>query len=116
MVTFNTELNQLPQCKYDSEQIQHLFVHLFTNSAEAKRDATISLKSHLNENKIVLDIEDNGPGFPENIKNDPFGSKTDKKGSYGLFLCKSIIDRHNAEMEILDSKTGAKIRITLPVN
>jgi len=116
MATFNTELNQLPQCKYDSEQIQHLFVHLFTNSAEAKRDVTISIKSHLIEGKIVLDIEDNGPGFPENIKDDPFGSKTDRKGSYGLFLCKSIIDRHNAEMEILDSKTGAKIRITLPVN
>jgi len=116
MVTFNTELNQLPQCKYDSEQIQHLFVHLFTNSAEAKRDVTISIKSHLIEGKIVLDIEDNGPGFPENIKDNPFGSKTDRKGSYGLFLCKSIIDRHNAEMEILDSKTGAKIRITLPVN
>jgi signal transduction histidine kinase len=115
-VTFNTELNQLPTCKYDSEQIQHLFVHLFTNSVEAKRDATISIKSYLEDDKIVLDIEDNGPGFPEAIKNDPFGSKVDRKGSYGLFLCKSIIDRHKAEMKILDSKTGTKIRITLPVN
>ena len=116
MVTFNTEMNKLPSCKYDSEQLQHLFVHLFTNSAEAKRDATISIKTYLKDGKIVLDIEDNGPGFPDDIKNDPFGAKRDRKGGYGLFLCKSIIDRHNAEMEILDSKTGAKIRITIPVN
>ena len=116
MVTFNTEMNKLPSCKYDSEQLQHLFVHLFTNSAEAKRDATISIKTYLKDGKIILDIEDNGPGFPDDIKNDPFGAKRDRKGGYGLFLCKSIIDRHNAEMEILDSKTGAKIRITIPVN
>ena len=116
MVTFNTELNKLPSIKYDSEQVQHLFVHLFSNAAEAKRDATISIKSYVKDDKIVLEIEDNGPGFPDDIKNDPFGSKMDRKGSYGLFLCKSIIDRHNAEMEILDSKTGAKIRISLPVN
>ena len=116
MVTFNTEMNKLPSCKYDSEQLQHLFVHLFTNSAEAKRDATISIKTYLKDGKIILDIEDNGPGFPDDIKNDPFGAKRDRKGSYGLFLCKSIIDRHNAEMEILDSKSGAKIRITIPVN
>jgi signal transduction histidine kinase len=114
-VTFNTELNTLPTCNYDSEQLQHLFVHLFTNSVEARRDATISIKSYEEDDNIILDIEDNGPGFPENIKKDPFGSESDRKGSYGLFLCKSIIDRHNAKMEILDSTTGAKIRITLPV-
>ena len=53
-VTFNTELNNLPSCNYDSEQFQHLLVHLFTNSAEAKRDATIMIKSYLDEDKILF--------------------------------------------------------------
>jgi len=115
-VIFSTELNKLPNCNYDSEQIQHLLVHLFTNAAEAKRDATISIKSDFEKEKITLKIKDNGPGFPSKILKDPFGSYMDRKGSYGLYLCKSIVDRHNGTIELENSKEGgAIITITLPV-
>ncbi|MFC2094452.1 ATP-binding protein [Bacteroidota bacterium] len=115
-VTFNTELNNLSNCKFDSEQIQHLLVHLFTNAADAKRDATISIKSDFEKEKITLEIKDDGPGFPSKILKDPFGSAMDRKGSYGLYLCKSIIDRHNGTMELENSnESGALIKIKLPV-
>ena len=115
LVTFNTELNNLSNCNFDSEQIQHLLVHLFTNAAEAKRDATISIKSDFEKEKITLEIRDDGPGFPLKILKDPFGSAMDRKGSYGLYLCKSIIDRHNGTMELENFKDGgALITITLP--
>ncbi len=115
LVTFNTELNNLSNCNFDSEQIQHLLVHLFTNAAEAKRDATISIKSDFEKEKITLEIKDDGPGFPPKILKDPFGSAMDRKGSYGLYLCKSIIDRHNGTMELENFKDGgALITITLP--
>ena len=114
-VTFNTELNNLPNCNFDSEQIQHLLVHLFTNAAEAKRDATISIQSDFEKEKITLEIKDDGPGFPSKILKDPFGSAMDRKGSYGLYLCKSIVDRHNGTMELENFKEGgALITITLP--
>lgn len=115
LVTFNTELNNLPNCNFDSEQIQHLLVHLFTNAAEAKRDATISIKSDFEKENITLEIKDDGFGFPSNILKDPFGSAMDRKGSYGLYLCKSIVDRHNGTMELENSNEGgALITITLP--
>lgn len=116
LITFNTELNKVPNCKYDSEQIQHLLVNLFTNSAEAKRDATINIKSAFDEEKISLKIEDDGPGFPQNILDDPFGSANDRKGSYGLYLCKSIVDRHNGTIQIGNLKDKATVTITLPIN
>jgi signal transduction histidine kinase len=115
LVTFNTELNNLSNCNFDSEQIQHLLVHLFTNAAEAKRDATISIKSDFEKEKITLEIKDNGPGFTPEILKNPFGSAMDRKGSYGLYLCKSIIDRHNGTIELENFKDGgALITITLP--
>jgi signal transduction histidine kinase len=115
LVTFNTELNNLSNCNFDSEQIQHLLVHLFTNAAEAKRDATISIKSDFEKEKITLEIKDDGPGFTPEILKNPFGSAMDRKGSYGLYLCKSIIDRHNGTMELENFKDGgALITITLP--
>jgi signal transduction histidine kinase len=115
LIVFNTELNNLPHCNFDSEQIQHLLVHLFTNTTEAKRDATISIKSDFEKEKLTLKIKDDGPGFPSKILKDPFGSHMDRKGSYGLYLCKSIVDRHNGTMELENSKEGgALITITLP--
>lgn len=115
LITFNTELNNLPNCNFDSEQIQHLLVHLFTNAADAKRDAIIRIKSNFENEKIILEIKDDGPGFPSKILKDPFGSAMDRKGSYGLYLCKSIADRHNGTMGLENSKEGgALITITLP--
>lgn len=115
LITFNVELNKLPKCSYDSEQIQHLLVHLVSNSAEAKRDANIIIRSSVEDNKVILEVGDDGPGFPDKILKNPFNTSADRRGSYGLFLCKNIVDRHNGEMGISNSKTGAHVKISLPV-
>jgi signal transduction histidine kinase len=115
-ITFKTELNSLPTCKYDSEAIQHLLVHLFTNSAEAKEDATIFIRSAVKDNKIIVQVEDDGPGFPKAKINSLFELNAGAKNGYGLFLCKSIIDQHNGTIKILDKPKGAAIQFTLPVN
>lgn len=113
--TFKTQLNNIPVCNYDSEQIQHLLVHILTNSIKAKKDATINIYSSADEKFINLIIEDNGPGISEELKKDLFVSYIPKKNSYGLFLCKSIVDRHNGEIKLLDSEIGTKIQISLPI-
>jgi signal transduction histidine kinase len=62
-ITFQTEFNNIPLCIYDSEQIQNLIVHLFSNSAEARNDANIKVRTFTNESNIFVEIEDNGPGI-----------------------------------------------------
>lgn len=114
--TFKTQLNNLPLCNYDSEQIQHLLVHLFTNSVNAKKDVTINIQSFADDKFINVIVEDNGPGIPEDIKIELLTSYTPRKNTYGLFLCKSIIDRHNGDIKFLDSKLGTKIEFSIPVN
>jgi signal transduction histidine kinase len=113
--TFKTQLNNVPLCNYDSEQIQHLLVHLFTNSVSAKKDATINILSNYDEKFVKVIVEDNGPGVPEDIKKNLFASYTPKKNSYGLFLCKSIVDRHNGDIKLINTDIGTKIEISLPV-
>jgi signal transduction histidine kinase len=114
-VTFKTQLNNIPLCKYDSEQIQHLLVHLFTNSVNVQKDITITIQSLADEKFVHIIVEDNGPGIPEDVRKDLFVSYMPKKNSYGLFLCKSIVDRHNGEIKLHDSETGTKIEISLPI-
>jgi signal transduction histidine kinase len=115
LATFKTQLNTISLCSYDSEQIQHLLVHLFTNSVDAKKDATIQISSKESNGKIILVVEDNGPGIPLEIKGHLFKSYTPKQDSYGLFLCKSIVDRHNGEIRLLESDIGTAIEITIPI-
>lgn len=114
-VTFKTELNNIPHCNYDSEQIQHLLVHLFTNSVNAQKDVTISIQSFADEKFVHIIVEDNGPGIPKDVRKDLFLSYIPQKNSYGLFLCKSIIDKHNGEIKLHDTETGTKIEISIPI-
>jgi signal transduction histidine kinase len=115
-IIFKTEFNNLPLFKYDSEQIQQLLVHLFTNTAEAKPDATISIQTFIEKDKIMVVCSDDGPGIPPNIINLVFNPPSSEKSGYGLFLCKSIVDRHNGEIKILGSDKGTKILFSLPLN
>ena len=115
-IVFKTEFNTIPLCNYDSEQIQHLLVHLFNNSAEARNDATIIVRSFNKDNYIFVQVEDNGPGFPLGKVNPFYEVISEGKTSYGLYLCKSIIDRHSGQIEILEKKPGATIQFSLPVN
>lgn len=115
LVNFKTDFKKLPLCTYDSEQIQHLLVHLFTNSAEAKKDTTILVKTYSDNKQVFVEIEDNGPGFPVD-KVSSFSDLLNRQaGSYGLFLCKSIIDQHNGEINLVEKPQGAAIRFSLPL-
>jgi K+-sensing histidine kinase KdpD len=115
-ITFKTEFNNLPAFKYDSEQIQQLLVHLFSNTAETQSDATINIQTYTEKEKIFVVCSDNGPGIPQKIIGSVFNPPSPEKPGYGLFLCKSIIDRHNGEIKVLDSDKGTKILFSLPLN
>lgn len=115
-ITFNTELNNLPLCNYDSEQIQHLLVHLFTNSATARKDATITIKAFVKSNSILIMVEDNGPGIPADMRKNLFNLFSVGKTSYGLFLCKSIVERHRGTIQLIEKSSGTTFEITLPLN
>jgi len=111
-ITFESDFNKIPEFKYDSEQIEHLLVHLFTNVAEAKPDATIYIKTFTEGNFIKIIVSDNGPGISEELKNNLFKLPTQLNPGYGLFLCKSIMDRHGGEIELIQSEIGTKMQIT----
>ncbi len=115
-VIFKTELNSIPLCEFDSEQLQHLLVHLFSNSAEAKRDTTVVIRTYESNSKVCVEVEDDGPGVPEDLIEQVFTLPTSQKVGYGLFLCKSIIDRHNGDISIKNTNNGTIVQFSLPIN
>jgi signal transduction histidine kinase len=115
-VKFKTELNTLPLCDFDPEQIQHLLVQLINNSVDANNNATIIIRSYSENTHISVEVKDDGPGFPGKILKNPSGIFNLSNGGYGLFLCKSIIDKHNGEIKIQDSDKGASVYFSLPLS
>lgn len=116
-INFHTEFNNLPACIYDSEQMQNLLVHVFSNSAESKFDATVNVKTYSRENKIHVLIEDNGPGIPKEIIDSIFELPAQHKEGYGLFLCKNIIEQHSGEINVVNKpgSGGVLVQFTIPV-
>lgn len=86
----------------------------------------VSLDQH--ENKILLTIEDNGPGIEDNFKQNIFkpfirgeetkseggAQRTSQKGyGLGMALVKRIADLHGVEIEITTSEALGGAKFTL---
>lgn len=114
-IVFKTELNTIPVCHYDSEQIQHLIVNLITNSVNAKIDCKIFIRTKQENDFILIEVEDDGPGIDSALQEILFDTPSEQKKGYGLFMCKNIVDLHNGNIEFINTKNGTLFKIKLPI-
>lgn len=114
-IIFKTELNTIPVCHYDSEQIQHLIVNLITNSVNAKGDCKIFIRTKQENDFILIEVEDDGPGIDSALQEILFDTPSEKKKGYGLFMCKNIVDLHNGTIEFINNGNGTLFKIKLPI-
>lgn len=106
----------------DQDLLTSLLVNLVENSIKAVgENGWIALSSYLQNNHVVLEVEDNGIGIPEEdiariteafYVVDQSRSRTMGGLGLGLSLCSQIISLHQAKMHI-ESKlhSGTKISI-----
>ena len=72
-----------------------------SNSKKKKKvHITVSKKS----NFFLVDIEDNGDGFPKNREKlfEPYITHKLNGTGLGLAICKKIVEDHNGEIDLLD--------------
>ena len=81
----------------------------------------IKLKTYAEDNHVIVEIEDNGPGIPEHIRSrifEPFfTTKPPGKGTgLGLHISHDIIaNRHHGQL-LVESKPGmTKFKAVLPI-
>lgn len=94
--------------------------HIIKNAMDAcKQNGMITIKTTTEGDKVILSIEDNGLGIPEeNLDKifDPFFSTHEKRMGMGLPLIKQIVSEHLGEIRV-NSKVnrGTKFEIIFPV-
>jgi C4-dicarboxylate-specific signal transduction histidine kinase len=93
--------------------MEQVLINLILNAVEACEKITnakvrISAEKKL-DGKIFIRVSDNGPGIPEDIREDifvPFYT-TKKEGSgIGLSLSKQIMTLHGGKIQISGNETG----------
>ena len=114
----------LPLVQSDIQQINHLFMNIILNAAQAmegKGRLTVKTRLMPDLKRICIEISDTGPGIPEdilpNIFEQFFTTKEEGKGTgLGLSLAYSIVKNHGGNI-MAKSKPGqgATFIIKLPV-
>ena len=75
-------------------------------------NARVKILVHRDEDHIVLDINDNGRGIPEEISTKIFEAK---KGNVGLWLVHRITEMTNGSISLNREQNGASYTIKIPI-
>ena len=125
-ITINTNLEEnLPFIQASQTELQQVFLNLINNAVDAmdkKGGGTIDITSRLDEDNILINFADNGPGIHRNnlarIFDPFFTTKPVGKGTgLGLSICYGIIKKMGGEINVQsfnDKGTTFSIRIPVP--
>jgi two-component system, NtrC family, sensor kinase len=119
--------SHLPVLKADPNQLQQLFLNLFTNAIDAMKEGgqlkitTRHIPEDADHASAEIVIEDSGMGInQEHVKNlfrPFFSTKEFGKGSgLGLAICQEIVKVHGGQIEVESQEgVGTRFTIRLPV-
>ncbi len=125
-IVLNKDEN-LPKISVDPQKMRAVFQNLIENSIKyTKAGGTITIEFHMQTPEIMgVKVMDNGIGIPKDQQSNIFNrffradnaKALDPEGSgLGLFIVKTIIQRHKGEMTFESSEgKGTIFHITLPL-
>ena len=114
----------LPWIEAHAGQVQQVVLNLIQNSRDAlngyRVQGVIKVRTYGRDNRVVLEVEDNGPGIPEDIQKrifEPFFStKTNGQGTgLGLSICAGIAKEHGGELRLEKRLMGTCMVLEFPV-
>lgn len=103
----------------DKDQIKQVVVNLIANAMNAmEHDGTVTIEYEQKDNKTSIMISDTGPGIPLEVMPNlfkPFFTTSSSGTGLGLPICRKILNNHNGDLTVYNSKNGAVFTITLPL-
>lgn len=104
-------------------QLEQVFINLIANAADALescQERCIYVRAREVDDKVVVEVQDTGPGIPKKVQEQIFESffttKEQGKGTgLGLSICKGIVYDEQGTLELeSEPNQGALFRVTLP--
>lgn len=117
-----TRLGELPAIACTPSQINQVLLNLLTNAAQAMdRPGQILIRSWCENGQVLLSVQDNGRGIPEQLQSrifDPFfTTKQVGQGTgLGLSISYKIIQQHGGQIRFVSrAGRGTRFLISLPL-
>ena len=118
--------DKLPELDADKNQMNQVVLNLVENARDAiskKESGAITVSTRMGDtsDRVMLVVEDNGPGVPPDLKDKvfaPYFTTKHAKGGTGLGLAivHRIVSDHGGRITITDAKGGgARFAIELPL-
>lgn len=114
----------LPLAAGNKAQLRQVIINLIRNVIEAmdsinERKRLLLVRSDRRDGKIVVSVEDSGPGIDSKMSERIFEAFVTTKShgmGLGLAICRLIVQHHSGELNVSsDGKSGAVFQLTLPV-
>ncbi len=96
--------------KIDRTNFPSIILNLFENAVKySPEDSTITIRLKKKDHKIILNVEDEGLGIPDNEKNSIFGkfyrigneeTRKTKGTGLGLYIVKYLVEQHNGIIKV----------------
>src|SRR5690606_34443428 len=103
-----------------SIRLEQVFINLFQNALEAvdtkENDGRIEVRTHVENDKVIITVSDNGPGMPQHIRDNlfsPFNTSKEKGLGLGLVIVKEIVTDYGGAISAESSPAGTIFRIEL---
>jgi signal transduction histidine kinase len=117
------EYGAVPQVRCQPTLLGQVVVNLVANAADALRgrpDARLAVRTTCSNGYAVVEVEDNGPGVPLQMRERIFEPFVSTKGSagngLGLWISAEIARRHRGSLTIHGAPNGGAIfRLALPL-
>jgi len=107
----------------NAAQLQQVLLNLTLNAAEAMSEVPNTERvievstSKLPNGGSALVVADNGPGVPQQQREEVFRPFVASKATglgVGLAICRNIAEAHRGTLSFLESSHGARVQLTLP--
>ncbi len=121
-IEVQTQIQDFPHIKADTQLLKRVLINLVTNSFQAMPEGgKLFLTSKLNpEGQVSISVQDTGIGIQDKIKNQiftPLFTTKPRGQGFGLAVCKRVIEAHGGTINFESTVgKGAKFTIQFPSN
>jgi len=103
----------------DPVALEQVVFNLLRNALDASSGVHVTIRTSKSDGLAILEVSDNGPGVPENLRSrifEPFVTGKPDGTGLGLALCQRLVEEMGGDIALLSDTAETTFRLSLPLS